>query len=113
MRGLRHATFQEHDRTADQTKDHPLGGEGAAEHQRELPGDLDQEVVGRGIVRGSHDPVIEGREVRERPRHAGDLARDLADLLRYGEQELRTEAIGRKRDRRFLLGRGRRRLLLT
>ncbi|MGY4415851.1 hypothetical protein ACVWW4_007587 [Bradyrhizobium sp. LB7.1] len=46
----------------------------------------------------------------ERPGHIGDVSRNFADLLRHGEHELRTEAVGRERDRRFLLGRG---LLLT
>ncbi len=94
-------------------EDHPLRRKGAAEHQRQLPGDLDQEVVGGGIVGGPYDPVIEGREMRQRPRHVGDLARDLADLFRHREQELCAKAVGRERDRRFLLGRGGHGLLLT
>ncbi|MFK4518253.1 hypothetical protein ABIF20_005618 [Bradyrhizobium japonicum] len=51
--------------------------------------------------------------MRQRPRHVGDLARDLADLFRHREQELGAKAVGRERDRRFLLGRGGYGLLLT
>ena len=59
--------------------DQPFGGEGATEHQRQFPGDIEQLVIGGGIVGGAHDPVIERRKMRQRPRHVGDLARDFAD----------------------------------
>lgn len=39
--------------------------------------------------------------MRERPRHAADLARDRIDLLRHREQELRTEAVGSERKARL------------
>ena len=84
----------------------PFGGEGAAEHQRQFPGDIEQLVIGGGIVGGSHDPVIERRKMRQRPRHVGDLARDLADLLGHRQQELGAEAVRRRADRGLRSRRG-------
>ena len=84
---LRHARLQESDRTPDQAEDQPFGTEGAAEHQRQLPRDLDQKIIGSGIIRCPHDPVVERRKMRECPRHFGDLTRDFADLLRHRQED--------------------------
>ena len=106
-RRLRKARFQQRHRPLDEAEDQPLGGEGADEHQRQLPGDIEQLIIGGRIVGGPHEPVIERPEMRQRPRHIGDLARDLADLLGHRQQELRAEAVGGERDGGFRFGRGR------
>ena len=105
-RRLRKACFQQRHRPLDETEDQPFGGEGATEHQRQFPGYIEQLIVSRGIVGGSHDPVIERRKVRQRPRHIGDLVRDLADLLGHRQQQLGAEAVRSQRDRRMRCGRG-------
>ncbi|MGY4545425.1 hypothetical protein ACVMDO_000854 [Bradyrhizobium sp. USDA 4513] len=104
-RGLRQPRFQERDRPLDQAEHHPFGGQRAAEHQRQLPGDIDQEAIGDRIVGGTHEPVVERREMRQRARDVGDLARHLADLLGHHQQQLCAEAVGSERDRRMLLRR--------
>ena len=104
-RRLRKPRFQERDRPFDQAENQPLGSEGADEHQRQLPGDIEQLMIGGWIVGGSHEPVIERPIVHQRPRHVGDFARDLADLLGHRKQELRAKAIRRERYRGFRFGR--------
>jgi hypothetical protein len=44
--------------------------------------------------------------VRQRPRDIGDLARNLADLLGYCQQELRAKAVRREWYRGLRFGRG-------
>lgn len=103
-----HARFQHRHRPPDQAEGHPLRGKGAGEHQRQLPGDVEQLMIGRGIVGRAQEPVIERLEMRQRARGIGDLARYLADLLGHHQQELRAEAVCGERNRRLLLRRGRR-----
>ena len=100
------ARFQQRHRPLDDAEDQPFGSEGAAEHQRQFPGDIEQLIIGGRIVGRSHDPVIERRKVRQRPRHIGDLVRDLADLLGHRQQELCAKAVRRERNRGLRFGRG-------
>ncbi len=104
---LGNARFQQRHRPLDQAEDQPFGGQGAAEHQHQFPGDIEQLVIGRGIVGGLHDPVIERRKMRQRPRHIGDLVRDIADLLGHRQQELGAKAVRRERNRVVRFGRWR------
>ena len=106
-RRLRKPRFQQRHRPLDEAEHQPLGGEGADEHQRQLPGDIEQLMIGGRIVGGPHEPVIERPEMRQRPRHIGDLARDLADLLGHRQQELRAKAVRGERYGGFRFGRGR------
>jgi hypothetical protein len=78
---LRKARFQQRHRPLDDTQDQPFGSEGATEHQREFPRDIEQLIISGRIIGRSHDPVVERWKVRQGPRHIGDLVRDLADLL--------------------------------
>ncbi len=106
VRGLRDARFQQRHRPLDEAEDQPFGGEGAAEHQRQFPGDVEQLTISVGIVGGVDEPPVERLEMRQRPRDIGDLARDFADLLRHRQKELRAETVRRERDRGLLLRRG-------
>ena len=99
LRRLRHSRLKERDRPLDDAEDHPLGSQRATEHQRELPGDVEQLIVGIGIVGRAHDPVIKGGEMSQRPRDIGDLMRDVADLFGHRQQELRAEAVRLELDR--------------
>ncbi len=108
--GLRNARFQNRHRALDQTEDQPFGDEGAAKHQRQLPGDVEQLAVGGGIVGRADEPPVERLEVRQRARDIGDLARDFTDLIRHGHKELCAEAVVGERDRGLLFRRARRRL---
>ena len=83
-------------RPLDQAEDHPFGDDGATEHQCEFPGDIEQLVIGCGIVGGAHDPVIERRKMRQRARDIGDLVREIVDLIGDRQQELGAEAVGRQ-----------------
>jgi len=71
----------------------------------QFPRDIEQLIIGGRIVGRSHDPVIERREVSQRPGHVGDLVRDLANLLGHRQQELRAKAIRRERDSGLRFGR--------
>jgi len=105
-RRLRKARFQQRHRLLDETEDQPFGREGATEHQRQFPRDIEQLIISCGIVGRSHDPVIKRRKVRQRPRHIGDLAGDLADLLGHRQQELCAKAVRREWNRGSRFGRG-------
>ena len=105
-RGLRQPRFQQRHRPLDQAEHQPFGGEGAAEHQRQFPGDVEDLAVGRGIVGGSQEPIIERRKMRHRPHQIGDFARDIADLFGDRQQQLRAKAIRGERDGRLCFGRG-------
>ncbi len=105
---LRNARFQQRHRPLDQAENQPFAGQGATEHQRQFPGDIEQLIIGRWIVGGPHDPVIERRKVRQRPRDIGDLVRDIADLLGNRQQKLGAEAVRCERNRVVRFGRGRR-----
>ena len=61
-------------------------------------------MIGGRIVGGPHEPVIERPEMRQRPRHIGDLARNLADLLGHPKAKRRAKAVRCERYRRFSLG---------
>ncbi len=82
-RRLRKARFQPHHRPLDDTGDQPFGSEGATEHQPQFPRDIEQLIISGRIIGRLHDPVVERGKARQRPRHIGDLVRDLADLLGY------------------------------
>ena len=98
-RCLRKACLEQRHRLLDKTEDQPLGGEGATEHQRQFPGYIEQLIVSRRIVGGSHDPIIKRWKVRHGPRHIGDVMGDLAELLGHRQQQLGAEAVGSQRGR--------------
>jgi hypothetical protein len=104
-RGLRKPRFQKRHRPLDEAERQPLGGKSADEHQRQLPGDIEQLVIGGWILGGAQEPPVERPIMRQRARYVGDLARDLADLLGHRKQELCAKTVGRERYRGFRLGR--------
>ena len=95
-RRARQARFQQRYRPLEKAEYQPLGGEGATEHQRQFPRDIEQLTIGGRIVGGFHEPVIECLIMRQRPGHVRDLAGDLADLLGYRKQNLRAQAVLRE-----------------
>ena len=104
-RRLRKPRFQQRHWPLDEAEHQPLGSKSADEHQRQLPGDIEQLMIGGWIVGGPHEPVIERPEMRQCPHDVGDLARNLADLLGHRKQELCAKAVRSERYRGFRFGR--------
>ncbi len=85
--------FQPRERTPDGACYQPFGDQGASQHQRELPGDVEEDVIGVGVGCGLLQPVPEQRKARNGLRGIGDLVGDVAELLGNREQKLCAEAV--------------------